>query len=70
MIEVYKTNVQNQIEAKKIIQYLTRTFTNAKINFDLQDHDRILRVAGIQRANINDIILAVNKLGFICQVLD
>ena len=70
MIEVYKTNVQNALQAEKILNILNKTFSDAKINFDLEDHDKILRVAGIKKADIQDIILGLNNLGFKCQVLD
>ena len=54
---------------RKILKYLNNKSFNDKINFDLQDNDRILRVAGIEEVNIQDIILNVNKLGFQCEIL-
>jgi len=55
---------------QKSIKVLNKNFFEAKINFDLQDRDRILRVAGIPNANIQVIILNVKRLGYQCQVLD
>ena len=46
MVEVFKTNVQSTREAKRIIQKLAEEFPKHKINFDLSDCDRILRVQG------------------------
>ena len=44
MIEVFKTNVHEICEAQKIIVLLLENFTQHKINFDLHDCDKILRV--------------------------
>jgi hypothetical protein len=44
MVEVFKTNVQKINESKKIIWILLEHFPESKINFDLSDCDRILRV--------------------------
>ncbi|MEO7531260.1 MAG: hypothetical protein ABIS69_07610 [Sediminibacterium sp.] len=46
MVEVFKTNVQEVTQSKMIIQQLLEYFPNNKINFDLSDCDRILRVEG------------------------
>ena len=46
MVEVFKTNVRSIRKAKLIIQKLAEEFPAHKINFDLSDCDRILRVAG------------------------
>jgi hypothetical protein len=44
MIEVFKTNVKNKAQAIKIIKILKGNFGYEKVNFDLQDSDRILRI--------------------------
>jgi len=46
MVEVFKTNVRNTREAKRVIQKLAEEFPKHKINFDLSDCDRILRIQG------------------------
>lgn len=43
-MEVLRTNVQKNNEAKQIIQDLLKHFPDSKINFDLEDCDKILRV--------------------------
>ena len=43
---VFKTNVQNKSQSIKLIEVLTGIFPKHKINFDLQDCDKILRVEG------------------------
>ena len=44
MVEVFKTNVQNSVHAKMLIDAIHATFQNYTANFDLEDCDRILRV--------------------------
>ena len=69
MVEVFKTNVQSTREAKRIIQKLAEEFPKHKINFDLSDCDRILRIQG------NDIferkiISIVRSLNYNCEMLE
>ena len=44
-IEVFKTNVADPERATWIVDQIERNFANCKVNFDLDDCDRILRVA-------------------------
>ncbi len=69
MVEVFKTNVRSIREAKFIIQKLVEEFPKHKINFDLSDCDRILRVEG---KNIweEKIISIVNALNYKCEILE
>lgn len=46
MISVYKTNIEQPAQAAMMINLLVRHFPTAKINFDLEDCDKILRVKG------------------------
>ena len=46
MVEVFKTNVKQRGEAKRLIQHIRQHFPSYKINFDLSDCDKILRVEG------------------------
>lgn len=47
MVTVYKTNVSSKSKAKTILQKLTKEVSGYKINFDLEDCDKILRIEGI-----------------------
>ena len=42
-IEVFKTNVADPERAKWLVDQIEKQFTNCKVNFDLDDCDRILR---------------------------
>jgi hypothetical protein len=68
MVEVFKTNVRSTRKAKLIIQKLEEEFPNHKINFDLSDCDKILRVQG---NNILErkIISIVTSLNYNCEIL-
>lgn len=69
MVEVFKTNVQEQGEADKLIALLQQQFPATKINFDLHDCDRILRVEG-SRIEPEKVMLLVKENGFACRVLE
>ncbi|MCF3110345.1 hypothetical protein LL912_16290 [Niabella sp. CC-SYL272] len=43
-IEIFKTNVLNRPVAAKLVQCLEALLLEAKVNFDLEDCDHILRV--------------------------
>ena len=70
MTEIFKTNVQNKMQAKQILSSLNPVFGEVKINFDLQDCDKILRVQGINEASIPAVISGLNTLGFHCEILN
>lgn len=46
MVKVFKTDVQCPEEAENIISDLLQKYPDFRINFDLADEDRILRVEG------------------------
>ena len=69
MIEVFKTNVQEDEQAERLIKALSDYFPNSRITFDLEDCDRILRVAGDNVCPKKTIaLLSLN--GFECEVLN
>ena len=46
MIEVFKTNVLKKSQSKMLLCILSEAFPSFKINFDLSDCDKVLRVEG------------------------
>lgn len=46
MVEVFKTNEENYTDSEEILKTLKKKFPLLKINFDLDDCDKILRVEG------------------------
>jgi hypothetical protein len=69
MVEVFKTNVQEFSEAQKLVALLRRHFPDSKINFDLDDCDKVLRVEG-NNLRIEKVMTLVMEKGFLCAVLD
>ncbi len=69
MVEVFKTNVYEEERSKALLQKLLVHFPNNKINFDLEDCDKILRVEGknILPEKIREIL---NEEGHDCEILD
>jgi hypothetical protein len=69
MVEVFKTNVQKKTQSKMLLGALSETFPSLKINFDLTDRDKVLRVEG-DHMEAFSIMILVKKHGFNCEVLD
>ncbi|RYU89647.1 hypothetical protein EWM62_13980 [Mucilaginibacter terrigena] len=68
MIEVFKTNVQEKESSRVLIQKLLEHYPASKINFDLEDCDKILRVEGKDFC-ANSIIELLKLNGHYCEVL-
>jgi hypothetical protein len=69
MIEVFKTNVQKKTQSKMLLCVLSEAFPSFKINFDLSDCDKVLRVEGDNMEALRIMIL-VKEYGFTCEILD
>jgi hypothetical protein len=69
MVEVFKTNVQEFAEAQKLVAVLRRHFPGTKINIDMDDCDKVLRVEG-NNLRIEKLMTLVTEKGFLCTVLD
>lgn len=69
MVEVFKTNVQKKTQSKMLLGILYEAFPSFKINFDLSDCDRVLRVEG-DNMEVLRIMILVREHGFKCEVLD
>jgi hypothetical protein len=69
MIEIFKTNVETADDACTIVQQLLVHFPGSRINFDLQDCDRILRVEG-KTFSVDQVMMLVCQNGFNCEILN
>ena len=69
MVEVFKTNVQKKAQSKMLLCILSEAFPLLKINFDLSDCDRVLRVEGHNMEALR-IMIFVKEYGVNCEVLD
>jgi hypothetical protein len=68
MVEVFKTNVEQPQHAAILVSALAERFPGFRINFDLQDCDRILRVEGEAIIYSSIIDLVINN-GYACELL-
>lgn len=68
MVEVFKTNVESPDESARIIGELLQRYPQNRINFDLSDCDRILRVEG-ETVHAGAIIELITTIGYLCEVL-
>ena len=68
MVEVFKTNVQEVTQADNIIALLRKHFPASKINIDMHDCDKVLRVEGKDFIPVK-IMALVEEHGFNCTPL-
>jgi len=69
MVEVFKTDVRKKTQSKMLLSILSEAFPLFKINFDLSDCDKVLRVEG-NNLEAPRIMIVVKKNGFKCEILD
>jgi len=69
MVEAFKTNVRKKAESELLLSILSEAYPSLKINFDLSDRDKVLRVEGASMEALRIMIL-VQEYGFKCEVLD
>lgn len=69
MVEVFKTNIEKKTETEMLIWALSRSFPLLKINVDLSDCDRVLRVEG-EHIEPTTIMALVQENGFMCEVIE
>ena len=69
MVEAFKTNIQKKAQSKMLLGILSEAFPSVKINFDLSDCDKVLRVEG-DNMEARRIMRLVKESGFKCEMLD
>jgi len=67
-VEIFKTDVVKKNQAEKILLILNNHFPHFKINFDLDDCDKILRVEG-ERIAVEKIIALLHQQKILCEQL-
>ena len=68
MVEVFKTDVSNKRKANDILSILQQNFPALRINFDLDDCDKVLRVEG-ERISAEKIISLMVEQKHSCELL-
>ena len=70
-IEIFKTNVQTENEAEKILNSLLKMFSSYTINFDLEDDENILRIHSLHlKIAVKSIINHLKTLGYNCDLIE
>jgi hypothetical protein len=69
MVEVFKTNVDQMSQACRLLSVLYQHFPESRINFDLEDCDRVLRVEG-KNIPAEKVLTLVRENGFSCMELE
>ncbi|MES2680849.1 MAG: hypothetical protein V4635_13235 [Bacteroidota bacterium] len=67
-IEIFRTDVRNRLQAQALITELLCRFPWLRINFDLEDRERILRVEG-ENIFPEQIITIVKSFNFDCEII-
>jgi hypothetical protein len=68
MIEVFKTNVEQSEQSEMLISQIICYVPDSKVNFDLEDCDKILRIEA-ERISNETIIGLLKQNGFEAEVL-
>ena len=70
MVEVFKTNVENQEHANFLIGRIQHTFADYRASFDLEDCDNILCVKSSQGiVDVSGLVHLLRKFGFCAEIL-
>ncbi|WP_433835564.1 hypothetical protein [Flavobacterium anhuiense] len=68
-VEIFKTNIQKESDCDYVIAVIQNQFPDYKINFDLEDCDKILRIEGVD-LQYDNIVSHVCDLGYTCVRLE
>ena len=68
-VEVFKTNVADPERAKWLVDQIEGQFINCKVNFDLDDCDRVLRVVSEGNIQSDLLIDLLRNVGYNAEVL-
>src|SRR5690606_16395420 len=66
-IEVFITNIQNTFESEQIKEDILKKHPKLKVDFDLEDIDRVMRIEGF--FNPNKIIKILASKNYKCEII-
>ena len=70
VVEVFKTDVESFVKAQSVTRKLKELLPQAKINFDLDDCDHILRIEALHsEVDVHQIVDYINSMGIEIEVL-
>jgi hypothetical protein len=75
MTEIFITNIQNKVQANKVLNSIKTKNPELKVNFDFNETEKaypcghkILRIEG-GKTNVKRILTSVQNLGYSCEIL-
>ena len=68
-IEIFKTSIKTKKDAATAIKLIKKILPVAKVNFDLEDCDKILRIEA-KEIQVQPILNLLLDLGFTCIPLE
>jgi hypothetical protein len=69
MVEVFITDIESSETAKAVIIEFEKLFPAYKANFDLEDHDKILRIES-ENIDAERVIITLNQKNIKCKILE
>lgn len=69
-IKVFKTNIDDERIAARILKNLSSILPYCHINFDLSDCDNVLRIVAAHPRDVDTLVSYVKREGFLIAVLD
>jgi hypothetical protein len=71
MVEVFKTDVEKQSQAKLLVDLICLAFTGYRASFDLEDCDKVLRISCEGSAICNTSVIGLlGSFGYEAVVLE
>ena len=69
MVEVFKTNVTSNHQARVLVEVIQYQFKDYKVNFDLDDCDHILRIESSRAIQPDPLVMFLKDMGVNAEVL-
>ncbi|MBZ4190397.1 hypothetical protein [Niabella beijingensis] len=69
LIEIFKTDVFDKTAARMLVRSLKQEFPRSKINFDLEDGDKILRIESSKPIDTGLVAFSLGAKGYRADVL-
>jgi hypothetical protein len=69
MVEVYRTNINDESVAQLMLQQLKELLPHCSCNFDLEDCDRILRIENPLKTDLSEVSGLFYRCGHLAEVL-
>ena len=65
MVRIFATNIKNPVQADFLVKVILEAYPHHRVNFDLEDCDKILRMEG-REFNCDSVVNILKKNGYDC----